>query len=304
MPGSAGSKYFTGSSGPEAVPIEIDEAYVASRIPPRRLWARKGDHGRVLVVGGSRLFHGAPVLSSLAAYRAGSDLVYTAVPRRLELAVRAASPSLIVIPLPDLKLTEGSAKRLLKWMPEVSAALVGPGLGADASRGCTYLVRELCAKGIPLVLDGDALRKEVVSEARGAAIVLTPHPGEFKRITGVPPGDEVGQRLELVREWADRLGVTVLLKGHVDVISDGKRVAVDRHGSPALTVGGTGDVLAGVVVSMLGRGLGSFDAACVGAYVIGRCGEILSAKLGFHIVPTDLVAAIPEVLRAFDKTAE
>jgi ADP-dependent NAD(P)H-hydrate dehydratase len=284
--------------------MEIDEAFVASRIPPRRLWARKGDHGRVLVVGGSRLFHGAPVLSSLAAYRAGSDLVYTAVPRRLETAVRAASPSLIVIPLPDLKLTEGSAKRLIKWMPEINAALVGPGLGADASKGCVYLVRELCAKGIPLVLDGDALRREVVSVARGKAIVLTPHAGEFKRITGVLVGDDVVERIKLVREWAERLGVTVLLKGHVDVISDGARVAVDRHGSPALTVGGTGDVLAGVVLSMLGRGLEGFDAACVGAYVIGRCGEILSAKLGFHIVPTDLVAAIPEVLRAFDRTVE
>jgi NAD(P)H-hydrate epimerase len=281
--------------------LRVDEAYVASHIRPRRLWARKGEHGRVLVVGGSRLYHGAPILAALAAYRTGADLVYLAIPRIHEMPARATSPSLIVLPLPDVKLTTGSAKRLLKWMPEVHAALLGPGLGQQPLEGLKLLVRELCYRGLKLVLDGDALRREVVEIARGKQVVLTPHAGEFLRIGGANLTEEVAQRAAAVRQLASELSVTILLKGAIDVISDGTSVMIDEHGTPALTVGGVGDITAGICAALLAMGLEPLAAAAVAAYTIGRCGEAAYQRLGFHLLPTDLLEEIPRQLKPFDR---
>lgn len=285
----------------EAQIFETSEETIWKAVKPRRVDSRKGENGIVAVVGGSRFYHGAPCLSALAAYRAGVDLVYLAVPRSISVPVRAISPSFIVLPLPDDKLTLGCVNKLLKWLPKVDAAVVGPGLGRQKTEGMERLVTELSLQGVRLVVDADALRTEVIRRLKGKPAVITPHAGEFKRIFDVELERSLESRLPVVKEMAKKSGVTILLKGPVDVISDGERVAVNHTGTSAMTVGGTGDVLSGLVAGLMARGAEPFDAASAGAYINGIAGKRVAERLGFHIVPTDVIDELPFVLKGFDR---
>lgn len=280
--------------------IRISEETAKTILKPRSPDSRKGENGVVAVVGGGRLYHGAPFLSAAAALRSGVDLVYLCVPQPIATAVRALSPDFIVIPRPDVKLTVGAVNKLLKWLPDVGAAVVGPGLGRQKMDGACKLVRELAFKGVKLVLDADALNKGVVEAAGGREAVVTPHAGEFKRVFDVELDRTVESRVEKVREMAERSRVTILLKGRVDVISDGVRVALNYTGSPAMTVGGTGDVLSGVTAALLAKGVEPFYAASLAAYFNGLAGENAAEKRGMHIVASDLLEEIPRVMMKFD----
>jgi ADP-dependent NAD(P)H-hydrate dehydratase len=280
--------------------LRVSEKTARRLLKPRGSDAHKGDNGAVAVVGGSRIYHGAPFLAASAALRSGVDLTYLCVPPLLLTAVRALSPNLIVIPRPDVKLTVGAVNKLMKWLPDVDAAVIGPGLGRQKPDGAVRLVSELASKGAKLVLDADALRTPIVDAAKGREAVITPHGGEFKRLFDIDLGASVESRSERVREMAERSGLTVLLKGQIDVISDGERVAVNHTGSPAMTAGGTGDVLSGVVAGLMAKRLEPFDAACLGAYFNGLAGEMAAGRLGMHIVATDLIDDLPKVMMPFD----
>ncbi|MEE9134311.1 MAG: NAD(P)H-hydrate dehydratase [Nitrososphaerales archaeon] len=263
--------------------------------------SHKGQNGVVLVVGGGWLYHGAPTLAALAALRSGVDLVLVAVPKMIAPSVRAISPNLIVLPLPDAKLTKGSARRLLKWIPQIDAAVVGPGLGNGPKDGINILASELVSRGAGIVLDADALRSEVLDHVKGRKCVLTPHLGEFKRLFGVDLGnDSVDSRAKKVKKYAKQWKLTILLKGKVDVISDGNEVALNYTGSSAMTVGGTGDVLSGLLTGMMVTGASPFKAAMAAAYVNGVCGENAAKRLGYHLTATDLIEEIPLMLKKYD----
>ncbi|MBM3898386.1 MAG: NAD(P)H-hydrate dehydratase [Thaumarchaeota archaeon] len=270
-------------------------------LPVRRVDSRKGQNGVVAVIGGSRIYHGAPALSGMAAYRTGVDLVYLFVPEPLVAPIRAISPSFIVYPTPDYKLTVGCANKILAWMPQVDACVIGPGAGRQKPDGMKKLVAELSSNKVKMVVDADALQPEVVAGLSGREAVLTPHPGEFKRITNVELEDDLEKRKESVRKAAESLGLAILVKGHLDIISDGKNVVVDETGSPAMTVGGVGDVLSGIVAALMTKGMEPFKAAVAGAYINGRCGQMAAEKYGFRILPTDLVAEIPNLLKKYDR---
>ncbi len=252
------------------------------------------------VVGGGRLYHGAPFLSASAALRSGIDLVYLCVPQSIATAVRALSPNLIVIPRPDVKLTVGAVNKLLKWLPELNAITVGPGLGRQRTDGACKLVRELDSDGVKVVLDADGLRSDIVKAVKDREAVITPHAGEFRRLFNTDTQSSVESRIKKVREMSEKNGVIILLKGRVDVISDGDRVAVNHTGSPAMTAGGTGDVLSGIVAGLLAKGLEPFYAASAAAYFNGLAGEKAAEKMGMHIVASDLINELPEVMRKYD----
>jgi NAD(P)H-hydrate epimerase len=273
-------------------------------LPARRVDSRKGQNGVISVIGGSRIYHGAPTLSGMAAYRTGVDLVYLFVPEPLAAPIRAISPSFIVYPTPDYKLTIGCANKILAWMPKVDACVIGPGAGKQKPDGIKKLVAELSSNKVKMVVDADALQPEVVNGLSGGEIVLTPHPGEFKRITGIELENDIEKRKEAVRKAAESLGVTILVKGHLDVISDGKDVTVDETSSPAMTVGGVGDVLSGIVAALMAKGFEPFKAAVAGTYINGKCGQMAAEKYGFRILPTDLIAEIPNVLKKYDRVAK
>lgn len=284
--------------------FRVTEDLVSKALPRRRPDSRKGENGVVAVIGGSWLYHGAPTLAALSALRSGVDLVYLAVPRVISTAVRALSPNLIVIPLPDSKLTPGCVNKLLGMLPPINAAVLGPGLGKQKTEGMRRLARELAIAKTKILLDADALTSDVVAVVKGRPSVVTPHAGEFRRVFGLEVGPEMAERAEAVKAKAYESGTTILLKGRVDVISDGERVALNETGTAAMTVGGTGDVLSGLVAGIMAREVEPFLAAAVGAYVNGLAGERAASRLGFHMVATDLLEEIPLVMKNFDALGE
>lgn len=249
-------------------------------IQPRHRKAHKGFGGEVLVIGGGP-YQGAPYLAGLGALRAGADIVRIASP------VFEPVPDLIYERLDGKKIGVEHTERLIALAERADVVVCGNGLGTESHAVVTAIAPH-CKRA---VFDADALRLPL--PVAQEETIYTPHGGEFARITGKTlPMDTIG------RARAARIAgisVTVLLKGHIDVITDGTRVRFNRTGNPAMTVGGTGDVLAGIAGALLCH-LPAFDAACIAAYVNGRAGERVAAERGGGMLASDLVDRIPTEL--------
>ena len=275
---------------------------VKSFIPARRNLSRKGDNGKILVLGGNYLYHGAPILSSLAALRTGADLVYTCVPKINVMATRSFSPNLIVVPLVDVKLTRGSVQKLLGIIPkELDSATMGMGLGIQDREALKILVSSLLDRAVMISLDASCLVPEIIPIIKDKKVTITPHAGEFRRLFGELPPDGIKPRTALVEKYAKENGITILLKGPTDVISDGKQTYLNPKNLASMTVGGTGDVLSGVVTAMLCKNKDPVKAASAAAFVNGKAGYLAQKKYGLHIVATDLLDFIPSAMKPFDK---
>ncbi len=284
---------------------KIQPVLIKKFLPPRRPDSRKGQNGKVLVVGGSYMYHGAPVLASLSALKSGVDLVYTAVPKILASPVRAISPNLIVIPLVDAKLTRGAANKLLGQVPAgLDSATIGMGLAISDEEALRVLVKSLLEWDVRVSLDASALAKYILPTIEQKNVVLTPHAGEFKRMFGVMPSDIIKERTVTVEKFARQHSVTILLKGSTDVISDGKQTFVNPKNLASMTVGGTGDVLSGLVAGVLAKNRSPLQSSLVAAYVNGLAGKMAQKKNGLHIVATDLIDAIPAVMKPFDSVSK
>ena len=283
-------------------PQILSSPIVQNFIPARKSTSRKGDNGIVLVIGGSYIYHGAPVLSSLAALRCGSDLVYTCVPKINVTPTRAISPNLIVIPLVDQKLTLGAVKKLVGALPRnLHSATIGMGLAIQEKNSLLHLVNSLLDRDVRLSLDASALIPEVLPILAHKNVVVTPHAGEFKRLFGDVPSNSNVVRIKLVEENALKYGITVLLKGPTDIISDGKITYLCEKNTPAMTVGGTGDVLSGLVAGLLSTNRNTLESAAAASYICGLAGKEVQEKLGLHITPMDLIDSIPSVMKPFDR---
>lgn len=281
--------------------ITIDRSFVEARIPPRRRDSHKGMNGTVCIVGGGRIYHGAPFLASMGAFRAGVDLVYLAVPATIAPSVRSLSPDLIVYPMPDSKLTRGNANRLAGWLPDVGCIGVGPGLGPQNPNELPHALTKLAAKAKSLVVDADALRPTILGVASKTKMIVTPHAGEFKRLFGIELEADLAPRISAIKKAAADSGIVVLVKGPVDVVSDGDRVGLNETHSAAMTVGGTGDVLTGITTALASKGIEAFDAACCALYINGSAGVAAANELGLHITASDVVRHISEVMKPFDR---
>ena len=250
-------------------------------VPRRAAKAHKGENGEVLVIGGGP-YQGAPYLAGLGALRAGADIVRIASP------VFEPVPDLIYERLEGDRITPDHLERILPLVERADAVVVGNGLGSE-SREVVLAVAGAAKKA---VFDADALRAPLPVAGE---TIYTPHAGEFQRMTGAAPPEGLPTRGRAVRDAAR--GGVVLLKGPVDVISDGTRVRFNPTGHPAMAVAGTGDVLAGVAGALLCR-LPAFDAACIAAYVNGSAGMIAAGRRGDGMTASDLVEEIPAVLFA------
>jgi len=249
-------------------------------IPARKKKAHKGAGGQVLIIGGGP-YQGAPWLAGLGALRVGADIV------------RIASP--VFEPVPDLiyERLEGKVigmehlDRLIPLAEKADVVVCGNGLGTE-SHEVVMAIAPHCKKA---VFDAEALRLPL-PKAQGETI-YTPHAGEFARITGVTLPDDTPGKARAVQ----RAGIkgTVIVKGQIDIITDGRQVRFNRTGDPAMTVGGTGDVLAGIAGALLCR-LPAFDAACIAAYINGKAGEAVVSERGGGMLASDLVDKIPAVL--------
>lgn len=271
-------------------------------IPARKATSRKGDNGTVLVVGGSYVYHGAPILSSLAALRCGTDLVYTSVPKINVVATRSVSPNLIVIPLVDQKLTKGAVNKLVGAVPKnLDSAAVGMGLAIQERNSLLHLVKSLLDRDVRLSLDASALVPEVLPLLPDKNVVITPHAGEFKRMFGSAPPDSAKERISQVERNAGEYGITILLKGPADIISDGRTTFVHKKKIPGMTVGGTGDVLSGLVAGMLAKNRNPIESAATASFLNGLAGKEVHRKLGLHMTSMDLVDVLPAVMKPFDR---
>jgi ADP-dependent NAD(P)H-hydrate dehydratase len=283
--------------------VTVTSTLIKKLVIPRLRSSKKGDNGVVLIAGGSRKYHGAPILASMAAIRSGTDLVYTAVPRSIILAVRCFSPNIIALPLPDDKLTVGSVNRLIRMIPKkADSAAVGMGMSIAKSEALLTLIRQLKSNGTKLLLDASALIPQVLKEISGTDTIITPHIGEYKRIfseenlSGITTEKE---RISNVHRLAKQYDITILLKGSVDIISDGEHVAINKIHNCAMTVGGTGDVLSGLTAGFLTK-LKPFDASILGVYFNGVAGNIVYNRIGLHMVASDLIESLPKAIRQFD----
>ncbi len=271
-------------------------------IAPRKSTSRKGENGIVLVVGGSYIYHGAPILSSLAALRSGTDLVYTSVPKINVASTRSISPNLIVIPLVDQKLTLGAVKKLVGALPRnLHSATIGMGLAIQEKNSLLHLVKSLLDRDVRLSLDASALIPEVLPILANKNVVVTPHAGEFKRLFGEILSNSTSERINLVEQNALKYGITILLKGPTDVISDGNVTYLCEKNTPAMTVGGTGDVLSGLVAGLLSNNRNCLESAAAASFICSLAGKEIQSKLGLHITSMDLIDELPNVMKPFDK---
>jgi NAD(P)H-hydrate epimerase len=285
--------------------------------------SHKGDNGVVLVVGGGP-YIGAPALSGLAALRSGVDLVYILTPSRAAKAITSfspllikqkrlakdiakLSPNLIVKELKtnDEKLCPEDVEYITEFLSKSDAVVIGPGLGKDdLTKNAVVSLIKLCVKSKKsIVVDADAFtaissRLDII---KNSDCVITPHAGEFYTLTKIRLSENLEDRIKKVEGVARRLNITILLKGPIDIISNGKNTKLNEIHNPAMTVGGTGDVLAGIIGAMLAKGVEPFNAARIGAFLNGSAGNLAFKKRSYGLVATDIIDEIPNVLRRYLK---
>ena len=271
--------------------VSIGDLHGRSRDPE----SHKGDAGRIMIIGGGP-YTGAPSLAGMATLRAGADLAFIHCPESIADTVASESSNFIVRPFEGTHLTHDHADELLPHARDADVVVIGPGLGdADETmQGVATILEGFEGK---CVVDADALQ-QVPKVSTDATLVCTPHLGEFERMGGVEM-QSWEERMPAVQVMASELDVTILLKGHYDVISDGAEVRVNRTGNPGMTVGGTGDVLAGVTAALMGSDDHSpLEAAAIAAYVTGRAGDECFDAHGYGLLATDVAETIPRALWA------
>lgn len=250
------------------------------QLPPRPQAGHKGTFGRVLVIGGSVGMSGSISLSATAALRAGAGLVTVAVPEAIQSIVSGFEPSYTTVGLPcesSGQLAECAADQVNQLVAGHAAIGIGPGLGQSPA-AARLLARVLEIADCPVILDADALNLvashhfEPHLKAR-QQVIITPHPGEFSRLTGLSPQEIGQQRVAVAAEYAQRLGVVVLLKGAGTVVTDGQRVCVNTTGNSGMATGGTGDVLTGLLTALAGQQLEPFAAGVLAAHLHGLAGD-------------------------------
>jgi len=275
--------------------------------PPRPPETRKYDYGLMIVIGGGEFYSGAPALAALAGFRTGLDMVRVIAPKRAADIIASFSPILAAYPLDDTHLLGKHLPLLLSMTAaakEVSrgkvSVVIGSGLGRSEETQKTVLeYLSQVDDTVAVVIDADAIHAVAKSPAviAGRQFVITPNRFEFtlltnKEVQRAAPAD----RILIVQEEAARLQTTLVLKAKVDIISNGKEVFLNETGSPYMSVGGTGDTLAGTVGAMLARDIDPLTAAAAGAFINGKAGELAVAKFKDALVATDLIDAIPEVI--------
>ena len=279
--------------------IELNHQSVLSILPDRDDNANKGDFGKILLLCGSRGYTGAAYLAAMGALRSGAGLVFLGVPESIYAIEAVKLNEAIVFPLPDRdgKLSADAIPEILERLPKMDAVLIGCGLGQ--SEDTLAVVKAVLENAeCPVVLDADGINvisphKDIL-RGRKQATILTPHDGEFRRIEGEITRDRMASAAALAKD----VNAIVLLKGHRTCITDGKTDYVNRTGNPGMAVGGSGDLLAGIIVSLLGQGIEPLEAAACGAWLHGAAGDICAEEIGqYGMLPTDMLCTLPRLMK-------
>lgn len=277
----------------------LNHQQVLAQLPDRKANGHKGDFGKILLLCGSRGYTGAAYLAAMGALRAGAGLVFLGVPESIYAieAVKLNEP--IVLPFPDAggKLSDGAIPEILERLKTVDGVLIGCGLGQ--SQETFQVVKAVLENAAcPVVVDADGINvlkdhKDIL-RGRKYPTILTPHEGEFLRFGGDLSAGRMEAAIRFAREW----NCILVLKGHGTCISDGRQCYRNSTGNPGMAVGGSGDVLAGVLVSLLGQGLEPLTAAVCGAWLHGAAGDLCAQELGqYGMLPTDMLNVLPRLLK-------
>ena len=279
--------------------LELNHERVLEFLQDRPVDAHKGDFGKILLLCGSRGYTGAAALAAMGALRTGAGLVYLGVPESIYAieAIKLTEP--VIFPLPDENgmYAASGISRITELLNGKDAVLIGPGMGQSAG---TFEVVKTVLENYhgPVVLDADGINvirehKDIL-RGRTSPTILTPHVGEFLRFGGTLTQD----RAESAAALAYDLGCIVLLKGHRTIITDGISCYCNTTGNPGMATGGSGDVLAGIIVSLLGQGLPPLEAAACGAWLHGAVGDICAEEIGqYGMLPSDMIHVLPRLLK-------
>lgn len=278
-----------------------DAELIRTILPVRARNSHKGNFGRILLLCGSLGLSGAAVLAAKAASRTGSGLVYVGVPEAIYPIVAAHCMGEIVFPLAcddGGRLCLRAREEIARRLQHMDAVLLGPGLGRseEVAALVTWLLKT-CT--LPLVLDADGINalENHIDVLRGSTcpVIATPHDGEFIRMGGDPMASD---RIDEARQFAARTGCILLLKGYRTITTDGLNVYLNTTGNPGLAKGGSGDVLAGILTSLLGQGVMPLEAAAAAAWIHGAAGDLCAGEIGeYGMTPEDLLSRIPRLLR-------
>jgi len=277
----------------------LDHASVLSLLPERDPFGHKGTFGKVLLLCGSRGFTGAAYLAAMGALRTGAGLVFLGVPESIYAveAIKLNEPVVFPLPDDDGKLSEAAIPEILLRLPQMDAVLIGCGLGQ--SKGTLAVVKAVLEQAkCPVVLDADGINvlteHKYILRGRAYPTILTPHDGEFIRFGGTIGEDRMASTARFSREWNS----IVLLKGHRTCITDGITGYINQTGNPGMAVGGSGDVLAGMIAGLLGQGLPPLEAAACGAWLHGAAGDLCAEEIGqYGMLPTDMLTRIPRLMK-------
>ncbi len=247
--------------------------------------AHKGMHGRILIVGGG-VYTGAPALAAIAALNAGADIVTLAVPEKIYEIIASFSPNLIVRKLKGERIEKKNIPEIERLLEKHGVVVMGMGTGdPEFSEVAAEILKT--GKIKKAVLDAEAITKEIPKEVE---CILTPHRGEFKKVFGKDPDQEN------VKKMAEKIGATVLLKAKEDIISDGGKVRINKAGNAGMTVGGTGDVLSGIVGAFFAMGDALWSASAA-AFISSTAGDICFQELGFNFTALDVASKIPIAIK-------
>lgn len=276
---------------------QVKKSVVRDLLPKRSEQSHKGQNGKVLIVGGSIDYYGAPILAGLGALYSGADLVYLYVPECNFECTRSMYPDFIVKKYPGEYLTQRHAENIIDFGKKCDSILIGPGLG-EREQTVDAVLEIVNGLHIPTVLDAQAMMvlKKIEKFPLSQPFIITPHAQEFKNLVDkdVVIKESDPKSVVLLRSLSMDLHINVLLKGPVDYISsDDGLVELNITGNAGMTVGGSGDVLAGVAATFFAHGLEGFDAARSAAYYVGRAGDLLKKQKGYHFSASDIAMTLP-----------
>lgn len=278
---------------------ELNHDTVLSILPDRDPWGHKGTYGKVLLLCGSRGYTGAAYLSAMGALRSGAGLVFLGVPESIYAieAIKLNEPVVFSLPDKNGMFSIAAIPEILRRLPQMDAVLIGCGLGlSEDTEAVVTAVLEHAQCPVIVDADGITLLKAHKNILRGRTwpTILTPHDGEFVRF-----GGNIGEnRMDTCREFAEDWNCIMLLKGHRTCISDGQSNYLNTTGNPGMAVGGSGDVLAGIITGLLGQRIKPLEAAACGAWLHGAAGDRCAQELGqYGMLPTDMLNMLPRLLK-------
>ena len=279
--------------------VELTGDQALALLPDRSPDAHKGNFGRILLLCGSRGYTGSAYLAAMGALRAGAGLVFLGVPESIYAIEAVKLNEAIVFPLPDADgaLSPDAAAQIEEKLARMDAVLIGPGLG-QSSGALAALETVLREAKCPVVVDADGInllgKHKALLRGRQYPTILTPHEMEFARLGG----DTSSDRAEAAINLARTLGCVLVRKGRGTLITDGTVSYRNLTGNPGMAVGGSGDVLAGIITAFLGQGLGPMEAAACGCWFHGAAGDLCARELGqYGMLPTDMLAVLPRLLK-------